>query len=336
MGKADSSVAERIWDLLREFAHKHDLSEVMQLPYYSKTLSKISNTLRDLHFLFYDDKKPAPKVSSQLLSDFELLSTSLKLTTGGLTEMTSRTMQFRGSSQPESSSSAKRSWDDYNQFMFFRYEMDVQTLLATLANFTLKLGMQLNEHMYNPDEGPDNMALQRDKLSKFRRKQTGDSEKRSLEFFDEVLYMRDFQQESAITDAPSDLIPVHKISSLAQLYQLGELEFTPTDVTPTSRGLTTVCFVRADITRLSVDVLVNSTSRAFGATGSLDKLVFRKGGKSMVDDCKDFGICKDVSHAPLVLAIRIKLTTAIVQGDVKLTSGYNLPAKHGNVTVWLF
>lgn len=268
----------------------------MQLPYYSKTLSKMSNTLRDLHFLFYEDKKPYPEVSSQALSDFELLATCLRLTTGAVTEMTSRTAKVPGFPSLNSSSNAQLSWDDYNHFISLRYDMDVQALLATLADFTLQLGVQFKNKAYATDKGANEMALQRERLLKFRRKQTGDTEKRSLEFFDEVLYARDFEQDSTITDAPSEPIPVETVSTLAQLYQLGELEFTPTNVAPSPRGLATVGFVRADITRLQVDVLVNSTSRVFGATGSLDKLVFRKAGQQILEDCRQFGICKDVSY----------------------------------------
>lgn len=54
--------------------------------------------------------------------------------------------------------------------------------------------------------------------------------------------------------------------------------------------------------------MVNSTDSRFSGMGTLDRAVFQKGGLDMKEDCASFGPCKE--------------------GDVRLTGGYGLPAKH--------
>jgi O-acetyl-ADP-ribose deacetylase (regulator of RNase III) len=66
--------------------------------------------------------------------------------------------------------------------------------------------------------------------------------------------------------------------------------------------------VREDITRLEVDVMVNSADEEFEGIGALARTVFLKGGVQLREAVQTFGKCQ--------------------AGDVRLTPGYSLPAKN--------
>lgn len=108
----------------------------------------------------------------------------------------------------------------------------------------------------------------------------------------------------------------------SRLYQLGELEQKPTNAIPNSRQLYTVCLVREDITRLDVDVIVNTTDPGFSGVGTLDRIMFQKGGPLMRGDCLNFGTCKEVSGLPgprSYLRVRWITFVALSTLDHKLT-----------------
>ena len=132
------------------------------------------------------------------------------------------------------------------------------------------------------------------RLNSYRYKQTGKGSKGVRDHFDEVLYSREYQRGAP---APrNDTIKIHEVPNLARLYQIGELEYKATHAIPDIRQLHTVCLIRDDITRLEVDVMVNSTDMGFSGMGTLDRTVFKKAGPSMYEALNDFGICKEVSH----------------------------------------
>ena len=241
-----------------------------------------------------------PGTIEQSLGDLDLFCFVIRAICGSITELTesAKDLTFTRSH----SRSHKSLWDDYNNHQIMAHDSNLEQSLKDFRGFAQCLDQVLTGDGVEPDE----MKPMRMKLNRFKAKQKSQGIEGIRDQLDEVLYTRDYQRE-IITQA-RDIVQLHQVPSITQLYASGQLKEKPTKAQPSVVFNHIVSMIREDITKLDVTVLVNTTDVSFAGMGTLDRKVFNTGGIELQGECKKFGVCKE--------------------GDIKTTSGYLLPAKY--------
>ncbi|CAO2649503.1 Nn.00g068880.m01.CDS01 [Neocucurbitaria sp. VM-36] len=238
-----------------------------------------------------------PKELKRSLGDLNLMCSVMQTVCGSVTEITELAKDTAGAAPKH-----KAIWDDYNEHFKTTHATDLTHFLVDCQNFVQCLADIVTLNGIELDEMPG----MRQRLESFKAKQVGQDTEGIRDHLDEVLYIRESQRENV--SHTRELVKVHQIPSVSQLYQVGELEAKPTLAHPSAIFNHTIGLAREDITKLEVDMIVNSTDVSFHGMGILDRTVFKKGGSELREQVKRFGKCRE--------------------GDVRVTPGYLLPAKH--------
>jgi hypothetical protein len=229
---------------------------------------------------------------TQSLPDIKLICSVMQSFCGSVTEVIDLAKD-----QPSDDSV----WTDFASEFRSRHSMNISQLLSICEEFAVSLESSVTGR----SKVAEHMTSLRQSLERYKVRASESG--KGLDHLNEVLYTREFQRET-ISHNTRDTVKLHQIPSVAQLYKLGELEEKLTMAHPSAIFNDCVCFAREDLTRMEVDVIVNSTDVAFSGVGTLNRTVLKKGGSELQDAIRDFDTCG--------------------LGDVRITEGYALPAKH--------
>jgi O-acetyl-ADP-ribose deacetylase (regulator of RNase III) len=278
----------QLQDALTEVSNTYDFGT--QSAVCAHDMRRIDSTLTSIRNFLLGSKE-----LKQSLGDLNLLCSVVLAACADILEMAERARTLGLTRE------AQFVWIEANTAMRAKYGFD----LTSVFDYCWIFANSLDDVLTNDIAEPDAMARARQILDKYGVKQKGQDTEGIRDHLDEVLYV---DQSERPAPRNRGLVQLHQMPSVAKLYLLGHLEAKPTMARPSNLFNHTVCLLREDITRLEVDIVVNSTDPNFSGMGTLDRSVFKKGGEELCEVVKQFGKCEP--------------------GDVKATLGYSLPAKH--------
>ncbi|KAF2446128.1 hypothetical protein P171DRAFT_430342 [Karstenula rhodostoma CBS 690.94] len=239
------------------------------------------------------------RLLSRMMRYIDLLCSVMNAICGHLTEMTELAKAKENLGFP----GHNVIWDDHNNHMYSYQRLTI----VELVDITQEFAQHLYDVLEHDVAVPHEMKTIGSRLETWLTIQTGSGPQSTRDHFEEVMLTREYQRDVPVSKR-TDTVKLHQVPTLAQLYQQGILPAKDTQVRPSVRFNDILCLAQEDITKLEVDILVSSTDTEFSGIGRLDRTVFLGGGPELQQEI--------ASHAPCN------------EGEVILTGGYSLSAKH--------
>jgi O-acetyl-ADP-ribose deacetylase (regulator of RNase III) len=232
------------------------------------------------------DSDTTDDLDTQMSTDVEQICITLETLGGAISELVDAMLENEGNI---GAPTPQQVWDQFSINLMKKKHHSQRSILDLCEQFIRSLNDTISRNV----KEPAGMQLMREKLAMFFHESP-----------DEIFHVREYRNQPL----QDDTVPSARIPTLSRLYQIGELEYRPTEARPDSNANHTICLLRGDITKLGVDVIVNSTDVAFSGLGTLDRTIFKLGGLEMKRNLNSFGVCQ--------------------HGDVRVTTGHGLPCKY--------
>lgn len=140
-------------------------------------------------------------------------------------------------------------WDNYNESVHAQLGLSPVELVDITHEFTQHLNDVLVQNITIPHE----MKTIGIRLGGWLTQQTRQGPQSTHNHFEEVMLVREYQKDAPVSSR-TDIVPLHRVPTLAQLYEQSILPAVDDHVKSSVRFNDIVCFTKEDITRIEVDI----------------------------------------------------------------------------------